>query len=76
MATVTVRVTHDGEPVEGAEIVTSIDNKRRVTNAQGEYVQTVAADYVTAAVVFVKTATSESGGTYLIEAGEVLEFEV
>ena len=76
MATVTVKVTHDGAPVQGAEIYTSIDTKRRVTDAQGEYVQTVPSDFAVAAVVIVKTPTSESGGTYLIEAGETLEFEV
>ena len=76
MATVTVKVTHDGAPVEGAEIFTSIDTKRRVTNAQGEFKQTVPADYAVAAVVIVRTPDTEQGGIHLIEAGKTLEFEV
>ncbi len=76
MATVTVRVTQNGVPVEGAQIYTSIDTKKRLTDAGGEYVATVPADYAVAAVVMVKTPTSETGGTYLVEAGDTLEFEV
>jgi hypothetical protein len=76
MATVTVRVTENGVPVEGAQIYTSIDTKERVTDASGEYSDTVPDDYAVAAVVIVKTPTGESGGTHLIEAGETLEFDL
>ncbi|MCH8236244.1 MAG: hypothetical protein IIC29_09000 [Chloroflexi bacterium] len=73
MASITIRVTRGGAPVDGAEIFTTVDNVKRTTDAQGEYSVTVPADYAQAMVIMVRSPGFESGGTYLVEAGDVIE---
>ena len=55
MASITIRVTRGGAPVDGAEIFTTVDNVKRTTDAQGEYSVTVPADYAQATVIMVRS---------------------
>ena len=87
MATVTIRVRKWHQPTEdraddillpepGAEISTSFDTVKRVTDVNGEYVETVPADFSQPLIISVKTAdgVGRSIETKLIEAGDVLEY--
>ena len=76
MATITIKVTVNGTPYEGAELFTTRDTVKRVTDANGEYSTTVPADYAQAVVIIAKTPNASAGGTHLLEAGKTLEFNL
>lgn len=79
MATITILVTEDANPVEGAEVVIgAVVGKSLTTNASGEVTKTVDEDYKI--VVFVSILADgelrHTSSSFLLVAGGAYTFDI
>ena len=83
MATVTIYVTHNGDPVAGAEVIDGITGRHGTTSSGGTITKTVNGTFIRATNIIVRRAATGTAGAFqagfacaIIEAGSTLALDV
>jgi len=74
---VTLTVTRNGEPLEGAKVVLAEPfNKKFTLDATGQITGNLEEDFATVLRYVIKTDNMEAGGSIIIDVSEQTEYEI